>query len=496
VGVGYGNDKEFIFTPAAGYHVADLIVDGESQDSTGSFTFYNITENHTITVYFEINIYTLTINAVDGNVLKSPDQEFYDHGTSVELTAVPAEGYSFVEWSGNASGTANPLTITMDGNKVITAEFTLKSYTISASAVGNGTITPSGPVTVSHGEDIRFTISPDAGHHLDSLLVDEINTDSVSGYTFYNVTEDHMIRAVFRIDDNPLPVLSGIQPSSGYRGETIDIFFTGSGFTDGVTSLNLGDGILLNGMVIISGDSIRANVTVEPSALPGIRDFTVTNAPPGGGTSAALSFTVLNHLPSVFDLLLPTDGDTVQLTSPATPVTFTWNRSKDPDAGDTIVYALVIQEIEDTVFFTGDTAIAVDIQGMLSMNSLYHWYVFASDGYDTTVSADSFTFRTSDNIDGVNGDDGQIPTTYAIYQNYPNPFNPTTIIEYQVPEQSHILLKIYNLLGQEIASLVDEVKIAGRYSIEWIAEGTPSGIYLYRLTAGDFTQTKRMTLIK
>ena len=84
----------------------------------------------------------------------------------------------------------------------------------------------------------------------------------------------------------------------------------------------------------------------------------------------------------------------------------------------------------------------------------------------------------------------------------PNPFNPSTTIAYDVPQQSHITLTVYNLLGQEIVRIVDEMKAPGRYAVTWVGvngrgESVASGIYLYRLTSSTgYTESKRMVLLK
>ena len=94
------------------------------------------------------------------------------------------------------------------------------------------------------------------------------------------------------------------------------------------------------------------------------------------------------------------------------------------------------------------------------------------------------------------------PKTFALNLNYPNPFNPTTTIAYDVAEQTHITLVVYNLLGQEVIRLVDEVQPGGRYQVTWNARNTQnrevsSGIYLYRLVSSTgFSEAKRMTLLK
>ena len=86
--------------------------------------------------------------------------------------------------------------------------------------------------------------------------------------------------------------------------------------------------------------------------------------------------------------------------------------------------------------------------------------------------------------------------TYSLSSNYPNPFNPTTKISYTIPERSYVSLKIFNVLGSEVAELVKGEVEAGSYIIEFNASTLPSGIYFYRLQGGSFVETKKMILIK
>ena len=89
-----------------------------------------------------------------------------------------------------------------------------------------------------------------------------------------------------------------------------------------------------------------------------------------------------------------------------------------------------------------------------------------------------------------------VPKIFSLEQNYPNPFNPTTVISYQLAELCHVSLRIYDILGREIALLVDEQKSAGTYSYSWNATNIPSGLYFYRLQAGPFIGTKKLILLK
>ena len=88
------------------------------------------------------------------------------------------------------------------------------------------------------------------------------------------------------------------------------------------------------------------------------------------------------------------------------------------------------------------------------------------------------------------------PKTFALYQNYPNPFNPTTTLRYSLAGDSYVRLKVYNTLGQEVASLVNQEERAGEYSVPFDASRLASGVYFYKLVAGSFIDTKRMVILK
>lgn len=92
--------------------------------------------------------------------------------------------------------------------------------------------------------------------------------------------------------------------------------------------------------------------------------------------------------------------------------------------------------------------------------------------------------------------ENSLPSSFELSQNYPNPFNPSTVISYQVPSESKVTLKIFNLLGNEVSTLVNEVKPAGRYDVKFNASNLTSGIYFYTISTGNYNSTKKMTLIK
>jgi hypothetical protein len=90
----------------------------------------------------------------------------------------------------------------------------------------------------------------------------------------------------------------------------------------------------------------------------------------------------------------------------------------------------------------------------------------------------------------------ELPTIYSLSQNYPNPFNPSTTVHFELPRESNVTLKVYNMLGQEMLNVIDQVKAAGRYDLKIDGKSLASGVYFYRLTAGDYVSTRRLILLK
>jgi hypothetical protein len=89
-----------------------------------------------------------------------------------------------------------------------------------------------------------------------------------------------------------------------------------------------------------------------------------------------------------------------------------------------------------------------------------------------------------------------LPQEFSLDQNYPNPFNPSTSISWQLPVSGHVSLKVYDIIGNEVATLVNEEKPAGNYEISFGASGLSSGVYFYKLTANEFVETKKMILLR
>jgi len=147
---------------------------------------------------------------------------------------------------------------------------------------------------------------------------------------------------------------------------------------------------------------------------------------------------------------------------------------KDPTTNDVFSYS-----VGDSIFITGQA-------------------IADREFYDTTtVSGESPQDCGSIYVHCLPyGSDQQLPEEFLLLPNYPNPFNSATVIKYRLPTSCYVQLEIYNLVGQRVATLVDQRQPAGHHSVTWNASSLSSGIYFYRLQVGDSVQTRKMVVIK
>ena len=201
-------------------------------------------------------------------------------------------------------------------------------------------------------------------------------------------------------------------------------------------------------------------------------------------TSSTLSGFVSSSWTTVYSgtYAVPGTGwQDIQLTTP-----FQWNGTSN----------LLIEICFDNNDYTTNT----DVKGTSASGKTWHRHVDNSAGCSLTGGS-SYSTRPNirlalNTVTGVANQNNGIPTTYSLSQNYPNPFNPTTKIEYSIPKQGFVSLKIYDLIGREVANLVNGEMEAGYYLIDFNGSHLASGVYFYRLEASSFVETKRMVLIK
>ncbi|MHC1736741.1 MAG: LamG-like jellyroll fold domain-containing protein [Ignavibacteriaceae bacterium] len=126
------------------------------------------------------------------------------------------------------------------------------------------------------------------------------------------------------------------------------------------------------------------------------------------------------------------------------------------------------------------------------------WWKLRIENFDQNTTPPGVLYSWGFQILAVNGleTESDKADQFLLSQNFPNPFNPETVIKYQIPTDSHVSLKIFDVLGNEVANLVDEMKEAGNHAIHWKGNNVPSGVYFYQISAGDYKNVKKMMLLK
>ncbi|HMD13827.1 MAG TPA: T9SS type A sorting domain-containing protein [Bacteroidota bacterium] len=196
----------------------------------------------------------------------------------------------------------------------------------------------------------------------------------------------------------------------------------------------------------------------------------------------------------------PLPPSTVQVTSPAKGAnnvsispTITWAASTQAQWYE---YQIGLDSSFSTII-AGDTTSSTSqkITG-LQFSTQYYLQVAVYSPYGMSYFQNPPQQFTTESVAGIKNSGHTLPHEYELSQNYPNPFNPSTTITYSLPQAEHVRLKVYNVFGQEMQILVDRIQPPGSASIPFDASNLPSGIYFYRLSAGRFMDTKKMTVIK
>jgi hypothetical protein len=192
------------------------------------------------------------------------------------------------------------------------------------------------------------------------------------------------------------------------------------------------------------------------------------------------------------DLILPENNSTINTLTPG----FYWDSSVVATS-----YQIIISSDSNFTSIVLDETIIrmyyIISSGLLNTDINYYWKVRTINDGGIGPWSDEFNFKIV--ITDVE-DEQQLPTEFELLQNYPNPFNPTSTITYHLPKTSKVELKVYDVLGNEVATLIDEEKMAGSFEVDFnpasSIKNLATGIYFYRLRTADFIQTKKMVYLK
>ena len=274
----YGDDAVITLTPEAGWvlnTIMDNDVDVTSQVVGNTYTIANVTANHTVTVTYKVGTYVLTVNVTgSGTVAVSPNQPTYAYGTTVTLTATPATGYSFTGWSGDLTGTTNPATITMTGNKTVTATFAINTYTLNITKVGEGTVTANPEPTdgkYAYGTIVTLTATPATGYSFTGWSGDLTGTTNPATIS---MTGDKTVTATFAINTYTISVTvtngTAVPDKASYAyGEAAHVTLTPN--TGYVLSTVVDNGADVTGQVaggVYTIASMTANHTIVVTFVP------------------------------------------------------------------------------------------------------------------------------------------------------------------------------------------------------------------------------------
>jgi parallel beta-helix repeat protein len=279
VTVNQGASQTFTITPNSGFTVSSVTVDGTSVGAVSTYTFSNVQANHTVSATFAPVTFTITASAGANGSISPTGAVTVNQGSSQTFAITPNSGFavSSVTVDGTSVGAVTTYTFSnVQANHTISAAFAPVTFTITASAGANGSISPTGAVTVNQGASQTFTITPNSGFSVSDVAVDGTSVGAVSTYTFSNVQANHTISATFVANS----VTFTITASAG-SGGTIS--------PTGAVTVNQGSSQTFT-ITANSGFAI-SSVTVDGTNVGAVATYTFSNVQANHTISAAFSGT-------------------------------------------------------------------------------------------------------------------------------------------------------------------------------------------------------------
>ena len=467
----------------------------------------------------------LSASDVDGDVLT--------YAVQTDTSAVPVTVSNdtltltpVANWNGNANITV----IVSDGSLTDTTSFTLTVNAVNDAPVFTSTAVTEATEDVAYsyvatasdvdGDALTFT-----GTTVPTWMSFDASTTTLSGTPSNDEVGVHSV--VLTVNDgtvdvtqeftvtvvnvNDAPVIASISEQTMNEDESLDVVLSASDV----------DGDVLTYAVQTDTSAVPVTVSNDTLTLTPVANWNgnanitviVSDGSLTDTTSFAVTVNAVNDAPSAFHLTETETELVIPLEELSTgSLDFGWEVAEDVD-GDTILYhyssTLTVgsytEQMDSSVVDTGLSLMSYqDLYDKLfaleATTATVEWQVHSDDG-TVSVPAVNGPLTLLIDISNLSVDDQLIPDVFALHQNYPNPFNPTTTLQYDLPEDSQVKIMIYDIMGREVKTLVHSQQTAGFKSIVWDATndlGQPvsAGMYLYRISAGEFHSVNKMILLK
>jgi ribosome-associated toxin RatA of RatAB toxin-antitoxin module len=526
----YNGSQGYTISPNTGAHIDSVLIDGVNQGVQTTWNFTNVTTNHTIDGYFSLDTFSITATAYGPGSVTPAGVTWVVYNGSQGYTISPNTGAHIdsVLIDGVNQGVQTTWNFTnVTANHTIAGYFSLDTFKITATAYGSGVVNPPGITWVTYNGSQSYTIIPNSGQSIDSVLVDGVNQGVQTTWNFTNVTADHTIDGYFTslayhdVGIPSIPVPGTSVPVCTPFNPVIEVFnYTTPSMVELCTvyvriwrhpvkidslchiSANLAESILVYFDSVITYVNPGSNNVQFPSWHPTWTDLTWLSSPTyhiihanvemSSDTNPAndnynkqFNVTGINYDLQVNGVALLRGSsivgeDTIRTGTSYNTMSVVSNNSPTARislrswfkiirvATNQIVYSRYL----DRTLFPGTYACIYYSSGWVPQDT--GWYLMSSwietrPGQDVTPGNNSFekyyyaTYLTSENIQG----NAITPETYALFSNYPNPFADITQIRWQIPVSTRVTISVYDATGRMIKSLVNGEHNAGTYTSSW-----------------------------
>jgi hypothetical protein len=523
-------------TPNSGYNFVNWTEGSTVVSTSASYTF-NASSNRNLVANFTQQ-YSVNASANPFNGGTITGAGLYNPSQSVTVTATPNTGYNFVNWmeGSNVVSTNPSYTFTINSNRNLVANFAIVFYSVTTSANPGAGGTTSGTGTYTGGQSVTVIATANSGYSFVNWTEGTTVVSTDASYTF-TINASRSLVANFAL--NQFTVATLANPSNGGTTTGGGSYNPGSSVTvtatpaNGYTFFNWTEGIAIVSTSASYTFTIAANRALVANFTPALYAVTIQVNPPGGGTTTGSGFYNFGQIVQVtatansgYQFVNWTEGSTVVSTGAS--YAFLINGDKNFKANFVQLAVLsVAPNFVNVNYPTGTSSFNVSNTGGSTMNwtavSNDSWITITSGGSGTNSGTINFSYAANSGASrtgtitvtstGALGsprtvevrqaaftdvrelNDGR-PSQFYLFQNFPNPFNPDTKIKFSLPKESMVRLKVFNLIGQELAQLVNQYLPAGTYIADFDGSSLNSGIYIYKLQTESFVQMRKMVLMK